>query len=39
MGEYERLGKKKITIILYAENGKVIILNGVDSILPFQFSM
>ena len=39
MGEYEKHGKKKITIILYAENGKVIILNGVDSILPFQFSM
>lgn len=39
MGEYERLGKKKITLILYADNGKIIILKGVDSILPFQFSM
>ncbi len=39
MGEYEKHGKKKITIILYADNDKIIILKGVDSILPFQFSM
>lgn len=39
MAECENRSGKKITIILYAKEGKTIVLRGVDSVLPFQFSM
>lgn len=39
MAECESRSGRKITIILYAEGGKVIVLRGVDSVLPFRFSM
>lgn len=39
MAECESRSGRKITIILYAEGGKAIVLRGVDSVLPFRFSM
>ena len=39
MAEYENRSGRKINIILYAGNGGVIVLKGIDSLLPFQFSM
>lgn len=39
MAECESRSGRKITIILYAEGGKAIVLRGVNSVLPFRFSM
>lgn len=35
--EYETLGKQKIRIILYSGNNKIIILEGINTLLPLSF--
>lgn len=38
MLEYELKGKQKIRILLAGNSGKIIMIEGVDNLLPFQFS-
>lgn len=39
MSEYEQKSGKKLRIVLYWNQGKVLIFEGVDSLLPFLFTM
>ena len=35
--EYEMLSQKRIKVILMGETGKVIVIDGIDHLLPFSF--
>ena len=37
MIEYEMLSEEKIRVILMGETGKVLIIEGIDTLLPFSF--
>ncbi len=38
MAEYETLGKKPLKVILKGENGKIIIIKNISSLLPLAFN-
>lgn len=38
MAEYEHKSQRKMRVVLYWEGGKVLVFEGVDSLLPFVFS-
>ncbi|MDR0367827.1 MAG: cytidine deaminase [Bacteroidales bacterium] len=38
MSEYERRGKQKIHLLLAGNAGKIMMIEGVDNLLPFEFS-
>ena len=39
IGEYESKSKNKIKIVLYQNDGSIMVFDGINSLLPFRFSM
>ena len=39
IGEYESKSKNNIKIVLYQNDGSIVVFDGIDSLLPFRFSI